>query len=115
MQHFPLTRALQLTISKDRRGIGVASHMGRGSLLFQGRPTVGLHCTVGTTHKVKQWQCTHTLTVLHGLLKPHEHVIEVFSPIVFEFDKSLGNMYTHIMHMHFVSSCHFESKISPTC
>ena len=55
-------KALQLTISKDRRGIGVASHMGRGFLLFQGRLTFGLHCMVEPRSQgVKQWQCTHTL------------------------------------------------------
>ena len=59
-----LTRALQLTISNDKKGIGVALHMGRGFLLFQGRSTVGLHCMVGTTHGVKQWQCTHTLPLM---------------------------------------------------
>ena len=53
MEHFTLTRAFQLTISKDRRGFGVALHMGRGFLLFQGRPTAGLHCMVHTTHRVK--------------------------------------------------------------
>ena len=49
----PLTRALQLTISEDRRRIGVALHLGGGFLLFWGRPKVSLHCTVGTTHEVK--------------------------------------------------------------
>ena len=55
-----LTMVLQLTIFKDGRGIGVALHMGRGFLLIQGRPTVGLHCMVDTTQDVKSWQLTHT-------------------------------------------------------
>ena len=90
MEHFPLTRAVQLTISKDRSGIGLALHMGRGCLLSQGIPTAGLYCRVGKTHGVKHWQRTHTLTLLHGLPIPHEYtmaekvVCEVYTPIAFD-------------------------------
>ena len=42
----------------------MAFHMGRGFLLFQARPTLGLHCTLGTTHGVKKMAVhTHFSTI----------------------------------------------------
>ena len=67
--------------------------------------------------KMVELYCASSRTQPHIHLQPHEHdmEVEVFSPIVLELDKSLGNMYTHIMHMYLVNSCHFESEIRPTC
>ena len=59
-------KALQLTISKDRRVIGVPLHMGRGFFLFQGRPTVSLHFMEGiqTYCGSLHYQDNSTMTVI---------------------------------------------------
>ena len=59
-------KALQLTISKDRRVIGVPLHMGRVFFLFQGRPTVSLHFMEGiqTYCSSLHYQDNSTMTVI---------------------------------------------------